>query len=96
MAGDEVAQVYVSGPAAGSNTGPLRSLKAFKRIHLKPGETKTVEFVISPDAFSFMDEKNGRTVLPGKYEIAVGGGQPDSRIKTNSNVVKAGIIITPE
>lgn len=88
LAGDEVVQVYVSGK---SSTGhaPLRSLRAFKRIHLQPGEAKTVDLVISPDAFSFMNEKNEKAVAPGQYEIAAGGGQPDVKLKTNSNVLKS-------
>jgi beta-glucosidase len=56
--GDEVVQVYVSGRG-----GAVRTLRAFQRIHLRPGETRTVEFTV-PD-------------LPrGKGRISVGGGQP--------------------
>lgn len=95
-AGDEVAQVYLSGPLddVNRNSFPLRSLRAFKRVYLEPGQTKTVELTISPDAFSFMDEKKGRTIVPGNYEISVGGGQPDVKIKTSSNVLKNVITIS--
>ncbi len=91
LAGDEVVQVYLSSlnsPVA----APIRSLKGFKRIHLLPGEVKTVEFSISPDAFSFINEKNERVILPGQFEISAGGGQPESDVgKKDSKVLKARI-----
>lgn len=92
LAGDEVVQVYVASEK-GQGHRPLRSLEAFKRIHLQAGETKTVDLVIRPDAFSFVDDKSKRTVAPGNYTITVGGGQPDVKIKTNSNVLKASVNI---
>ncbi len=78
VAGDEVVQVYLT------NTGatvpvPLHSLKAFKRIHLLPGEAKTVVLSVSPDAFSVIDNNNKKVILPGKFQIFVGGRQPDSK-----------------
>ncbi len=75
LAGDEVVQVYVSNLSA-SVPVPIRALKGFKRIHLLPGEVKTVDVAIPGDAFSIINEKNKRVVLPGKFEIYVGGGQP--------------------
>ncbi len=80
--GEEVVQVYVSNKTAEVMV-PVRELKAFKRIALKKGETQTVEFVLPPDAFSHITAANKREVLPGKFEIAVGGAQPGTRgIKT--------------
>ena len=76
--GDEVVQVYLSDLNA-TVPVPVRTLKGFKRIHLKQGEKKTVEFNISPDAFSVIDGNNKRVILPGEFEISVGGGQPDSK-----------------
>jgi len=73
--GDEVVQVYLSNKSA-SVLVPLRALKGFKRIHLLPGETKTVPFILSPDAFALINEKNEKVILPGKFEISAGGGQP--------------------
>lgn len=78
MDGDEVVQVYVSNQSAGVPVA-IRELKAFKRIRINKGESKTVEFLLPPDAFSFITEKNERAVLPGQFEIAVGGGQPGSK-----------------
>jgi beta-glucosidase len=86
MAGDEVVQVYVSNKTLGGRI-PLRALKGFKRIHLQAGESKTVEFLLNEDAFTIRDENNQK-IVKGMYEISVGGGQPDVKIGTRSNVVK--------
>jgi len=68
-------------------------LKAFKRIHLNAGETKTVNLNLSADAFSYINDLNKKDILKGKYEITAGGGQPDVKIKTSSNVLKTEITI---
>ena len=81
LAGDEVVQVYVSNLNSQVPV-PIRALKGFKRIHLQPGKTEAVYFTISPDAFSIIDEDNRRVILPGKFEISVGGGQPGSKGST--------------
>jgi beta-glucosidase len=73
-AGDEVVQLYLSNLDK-SVAREINSLKGFKRIHLNPGESKTVQFILTPEDFA-VSGKNGRQRLPGKFEIAVGGGQP--------------------
>jgi beta-glucosidase len=78
MAGDEVAQLYVSNLSA-SVPVPIRSLRGFKRIHLNPGESKTVTFEVAPDAFTVIDENNKRVTDPGQFLITVGGHQPSKK-----------------
>lgn len=78
IAGDEVVQLYVSNKSA-TVPVPLHSLKGFKRIHLEPGEVKSVEFVITPDAFSVIDDQNKRVILPGEFELFFGGSQPSTK-----------------
>ncbi|HCV43003.1 MAG TPA: glucan 1,4-alpha-glucosidase [Bacteroidetes bacterium] len=93
IGGDEVVQVYVSDLKA-SVPVPIRSLKGFERVHLNPNETKTVEIVIAASAFSVINEKNERVILPGEFEISVGGGQPESKaVQTGSHVLKAKIVL---
>lgn len=75
MAGDEVAQLYVSNLEADVPV-PLRSLRGFKRIHLKPGESRTVSFEVAADAFTVIDLNNKRVADPGQFLITVGGRQP--------------------
>ncbi|MDE3145787.1 MAG: glycoside hydrolase family 3 C-terminal domain-containing protein [Bacteroidota bacterium] len=92
VSGDEVVQVYVSNKTSTGHI-PIRALKAFKRIYIKAGETKTVNLSIKPDAFSIINDDNKRVIVPGKFEVTVGGGQPDVKIRTASNVLKTETII---
>ena len=69
--GDEVVQVYVRDVVA-SVTRPVRELKAFKRVTLAPGETRTVRLVLAPESFAFWNEEMQRIVGPGEFEILVG------------------------
>jgi beta-glucosidase len=78
MAGDDVAQLYISNLSA-SVPVPVRALKGFKRIHLEPGETKTVTFEVAPDAFSVINENFKRVIDPGQFLITIGGRQPSDR-----------------
>jgi beta-glucosidase len=72
---DEVVQVYVSHPDT-STPGPLRALKAFRRLSLKPGERRTVRFTLSERDLSLVTAEGERVVEPGRLAIAVGGKQP--------------------
>ena len=69
--GDEVVQLYIH-DLVSSVTRPVMELKDFKRISLAAGESKTVEFVITPDKLSFLDVNMNRIVEPGWFEIMVG------------------------
>jgi Glycosyl hydrolase family 3 C-terminal domain/Fibronectin type III-like domain len=71
MAGDEVVQLYIRDEVS-SVTRPIKELKDFRRIHLEPGQTKTVQFVITPDKLSFLNEDMRRVVEPGFFDIMVG------------------------
>ena len=73
--GDEVPQMYVHQKIA-SMTRPVKELKGFQRITLKPGEKKTVEFTIKPESLSMINTDMHKVVEPGVFEIMVG---PDSQ-----------------
>jgi beta-glucosidase len=77
LSGDEVAELYVS-YASASTLNPLRSLQGFERVHLKAGERRQVEFILTPRQLSTVDAEGKRLVEPGSYSIWVGGQQPDS------------------
>ncbi|HSK63994.1 MAG TPA: fibronectin type III-like domain-contianing protein, partial [Pyrinomonadaceae bacterium] len=70
-ASDEIVQLYIR-DLVSSVTRPIKELKDFRRISLQPGETKTVEFVITPDKLWFYDLNMKRVVEPGMFEIMVG------------------------
>jgi len=93
MAGDEVVQLYVSNEKAPVPV-PIRSLKAFKRIHLQPGDTKTVDLTIPADAFLIVNEQHEQVALPGEFTVSVGGGQPGTKAgQAGPGVVKASITL---
>jgi beta-glucosidase len=58
-------------------TRPVLELKGFQRLALAPGETKKVEFTITPEALSFWDANMKRTVEPGEFEILIGPNSVD-------------------
>ena len=70
-AGDEIVQLYIR-DLVSSVTRPIMELKDFKRISLAPGESKTIEFVITPDKLSFLDLNMKSVVEPGWFDIMVG------------------------
>ncbi len=78
MAGDEVVQLYLKDEQA-STPRPKVQLEGFERVHLKTGESKTVEFELTPRQFSMINDKNERVIEPGWFIVSVGGGQPGSK-----------------
>lgn len=70
--GDEVVQLYLR-DVLSSVSRPLKELKGFKRITLKPGEKTTVEFLLTEKEFSFLDRHMERVIEPGTFEVMVGG-----------------------
>jgi len=70
---DEVVQLYVRQLVA-SEARPVRELKGFRRIHLKPGETQTVEFTVSTGDLAFYTGSR-RVTEPGPFQMWIG---PDS------------------
>ncbi len=75
LSGEEVVQLYLTDREA-SVPVPVRSLKGFRRIRLKPGESRRVAFVLLPRDMSLINEFEDRVVEPGVFEVAVGGKQP--------------------
>ena len=74
-AGEEVVQVYVSHQNAAFKA-PLYSLKSFKRVQLKAGETSKVAFELTPEQLSQTDIYGNTIQYPGKVKIYIGGSSP--------------------
>lgn len=70
-AGDEIVQLYIH-DIVSLPTRPIKELKDFAKINLKPGETKTVYFKLTPEKLQYIDMDMKRTVQPGEFEIMVG------------------------
>ena len=75
-AGDETVQVYVRDKVS-SVTRSVKELKAFKRVTLAPGETKTVSLTLTPEAFHFWNDNMQRVVEPGEFDIMAGANSQD-------------------
>ncbi len=71
-AGDEVAQLYVRENTSSVET-PIRSLEGFSRIHLKPGETRSVVFHVPQQQLAVWNAEGEWAVESGKYTVWVGG-----------------------
>lgn len=77
--GKEVVQLYISDESA-SVLRPLKELKGFEKISLKPGEEKTVKFTVKPDDLKFYDDKTGDwRAEPGKFKAYIGSSSTDIR-----------------
>lgn len=78
--GDEVVQVYIR--KLQDKDGPLKTLKAFKRFHLKANEKKHITFHLQNENFTFFDtESNTMRVVPGDYEILYGTSSMEKDLK---------------
>lgn len=89
-AGEEVVQLYLKDEKA-STPRPKLQLEGFKRIHINAGESKVVEFELTPRQFSMIGENEKRVIESGRFTIYAGGGQPGTK---NSNSVAGKIELT--
>ena len=78
--GTETVQLYIRNPQDAD--GPLKSLRAFQRIHVKAGQTATAQLTLTDSSFEFWDAaSNTMRVKPGKYEILVGTSSKAADLK---------------
>jgi len=77
--GKEVVMLFIRDKLS-SLTRPVKELKDFKKLSLKPGETKTVGFVISEEMLSFWHPGNEYYAEPGDFTIIVGNEGPEAEI----------------
>ena len=92
IAGDEVVQLYITDMYASVKTRVME-LKDFDRIHLNPGESKKVSFVLTPYQLSLLNDEMDRVVEKGLFKIMVGGKSPSyvakDRIKDSVGFIEA-------
>lgn len=69
--GDEIIQLYIRDKVS-SVTRPIMELKDFARITLDPGESRKVEFTITPEKLQFYNREMKRVVEPGEFEVFIG------------------------
>ena len=68
--GKETVELYVR-DIFGSVSRPVKQLKGFEKIDLQPGETKNVNFVLTPDQLSFHNRENIKVIEPGEFIISI-------------------------
>ncbi len=80
VAGEEVAQLYLRDPVA-STVRPLKELKDFQKVALKPGERKTITFTLDKDKLSFYNQQLAWVAEPGEFQLMVGSASDDIRLR---------------
>jgi beta-glucosidase len=80
VAGTEVVQLYIR-DVVSSVTTPALSLRGFQRVHLEPGEKKTVQLALTPDDLSLWNRQMKRVVEPGEFRIMLGSSSTAIRIE---------------
>lgn len=78
--GDEVVQMYIQDERA-RVPRPLQELKGFQRITLKPGEKKTVEFILQPQDLQYWDSQKKKYIFePGRFLVFIGSSSRDRKL----------------
>ena len=77
--GDEVAQLYIH-QRLSSVARPVLALEGFQRLRLKPGEKKSIAFVLSPHELSILNEQMQPVVEPGTFDILVGTSSRETQV----------------
>lgn len=78
--GTEIVQLYIH-DVYSSATRPVKELKDFMRVTLKPGETRRVTFTVSPDKLAYYDRSMTYGVEPGEFEVMIGCSSQDKDLK---------------
>jgi beta-glucosidase len=84
--GSEVVQMYIR-DVVSSATRPVKELKGFQKVTLRPGEKRTVGFDITPDLLAFYDVNMKYVVEPGEFTIMVGNSSRDEDLSKISLTV---------
>ena len=74
--GKEVVQMYIQ-DLVGSSTRPVKELKSFEKINLKPGESKIINFKITAEDLKFYNTALKFVAEPGEFKVYVGGNSRD-------------------
>ncbi|WP_300600227.1 glycoside hydrolase family 3 C-terminal domain-containing protein [Niabella sp.] len=85
VAGDEVPQLYIRDDEA-SLAQPVLALKGFQRVQLKPGETKELDFLITPELLQMLNQEMKWVVEPGSFSVMIGASSADIRLRTSLTV----------
>ena len=79
-AGDEVVQLYIR-DVQSSVTTYEKNLRGFERVHLKPGESKEISFMVTPADLELLNLKNDWVVESGEFKVMIGASSEDIRLE---------------
>jgi len=82
LAGDELVQLYLRDRVA-SVVRPVKELRGFRRIHLQPGQTRELSFVIEREQLSFFNEHLQWVAEPGEFDLMIGASSADIRLRSS-------------
>ncbi|MEO8238868.1 MAG: glycoside hydrolase family 3 N-terminal domain-containing protein [Flavobacterium sp.] len=85
MEGDEIVQLYIH-DLISSGSRPVMELKDFTKVHLKPGETKNVTFIITPEKLMFYNYELKKVLESGDFKVIIGPNS--SNVQTLDFTVK--------
>ena len=80
--------VYIKDEFA-SLARPVRELKGFQRIHLKAGESKQVQFEITPGILTMLDKNLNPVIEPGTFRIMIGASSKDIRLRDIMTIIES-------
>ncbi|WP_405988761.1 fibronectin type III-like domain-contianing protein [Streptomyces sp. NBC_00986] len=86
VAGTQTVQLYAIDPVA-QVTRPVRSLLAFAKVALEPGEQATVRFHVHTDRLAFTGPAGTRIVVPGEILLEAGSSSPDTPVRETIQLV---------
>lgn len=85
-AGDEVVQLYTHDMVS-SVTTYEKTLRGFERVHLAPGETKTVSFTLTPADLALWNRAMKFVVEPGTFRVMIGASSEDIRLQGDFEII---------
>ena len=83
--GEEIVQLYIQDKVA-SIVRPVKELKGFKKINLKSGESKTIEFILTDKELGFYNANGTFIVEPGEFNIMIGASSKDIKLQEVINI----------
>jgi beta-glucosidase len=93
VAGDEIAQLYVSVLSAPVRV-PIASLRGMQRVGLRPGESKAVEFAVDPAMLAYVDETGREQTRTGQFRLTIAGAFPSARSAALGAAAPAQAVLT--
>jgi beta-glucosidase len=85
-AGEEVVQLYLHDLVA-SVTRPVKELKDFQKVYLKPGESKQLTFTIDKEKLSFYNQNMDWTTEPGDFKVMIGNSSDHIMLEGNFELI---------